>query len=134
MNAKSHRLLGEVHEELAMLMIAASKDSPIHFEITEGLRSRERQIKLYKSGATKTFNSRHLDGHAVDVACYVDSEVCWSWPLYEALSVHIKTTAEELGIPIEWGGDWKSFRDGVHYQLPRSAYPSAVYAKREVIV
>jgi len=26
-------------------------------------------------------------------------------------------------VPIEWGGDWKTFKDGPHFQLPHAKYP-----------
>ena len=71
-----------------------------------------------------TMRSRHLTGHAVDIAPYVNGEVRWDWPLYEELAPVIKNTAADLGIPIEWGGDWKRFRDGPHWQLPRRQYPA----------
>jgi len=28
-----------------------------------------------------------------------------------------------VGVSVEWGGDWKSFKDGPHYQLPWAKYP-----------
>jgi len=28
-----------------------------------------------------------------------------------------------LRVPIEWGGDWRSFKDGPHWQLPWAEYP-----------
>jgi peptidoglycan L-alanyl-D-glutamate endopeptidase CwlK len=31
----------------------------------------------------------------------------------------MKQAAYELNIKIEWGGDWKSFKDGPHFQLPK---------------
>ena len=35
----------------------------------------------------------------------------------------VKTAAEEEGVPIEWGGDWRTFKDGPHFQLPWADYP-----------
>jgi peptidoglycan L-alanyl-D-glutamate endopeptidase CwlK len=67
-------------------------------------------------------NSRHLTGHAVDLAAVVGTEVRWDWPLYDKLSGFMKAAAKELNIPIEWGGDWK-FKDGPHFQLPWKEYP-----------
>jgi peptidoglycan L-alanyl-D-glutamate endopeptidase CwlK len=69
-------------------------------------------------------NSRHLTGHAVDVVCYVNGKVRWDWPLYEKLSETVKECARELEVPITWGGDWKSLRDGPHYELDRDEYPA----------
>jgi peptidoglycan L-alanyl-D-glutamate endopeptidase CwlK len=34
----------------------------------------------------------------------------------------MKLAAEQLDIPLEWGGDWISFQDGPHFQLPRKQY------------
>jgi peptidoglycan LD-endopeptidase CwlK len=35
----------------------------------------------------------------------------------------MKQAAEELDVAIVWGGDWKSFPDGPHFELDRKAYP-----------
>ena len=29
----------------------------------------------------------------------------------------MKQAAKELGVNIVWGGDWKSFKDGPHFQI-----------------
>jgi len=49
--------------------------------------------------------------------------VRWDWPLYDTIATSMKMAARELGVPIEWGGDWVSLRDGPHYQLPWESYP-----------
>ena len=46
-----------------------------------------------------------------------------TWPLYEQLGAAMKAAAKELGVPIVWGGDWPTFRDGPHFELDRTAYP-----------
>ena len=122
-SVRSVKNLAGVHPDLVAVMNAAIKDSSLDFAITEGLRTLEKQQRLASVGATTTLNSRHLTGHAVDVAVFVDGQVRWDWPLYETLAVHVKKCALELKIPIEWGGDWKRFRDGPHYQLPWERYP-----------
>ena len=90
----------------------------------EGLRSRSRQKELFDSGASTTMNSRHLTGHAVDLGAWVTGGVRWDWPLYYKIADAMKQAAEELGVPIEWGGDWETFKDGPHFQLPWKHYPS----------
>lgn len=122
-SVRSVKNLAGVHPDLVAVMNAAIKDSSLDFAVTEGLRTLEKQQRLAAVGATTTLNSRHLTGHAVDVAVFVDGQVRWDWPLYETLAVHVKKCALELKIPIEWGGDWKRFRDGPHYQLPWERYP-----------
>ena len=72
-----------------------------------------------KNKTSRSFlNSRHLTGHAIDIAAWVNG-VRWDWPLYEELSKTFKRVATQLDIPIVWGGDWVSFRDGPHYELDR---------------
>jgi peptidoglycan L-alanyl-D-glutamate endopeptidase CwlK len=56
-------------------------------------------------------------------AAKVGDEVRWDWPLYHKLDEAMKQAAAALGIEIEWGGDWKSFPDGPHFQLPWATYP-----------
>lgn len=69
-------------------------------------------------------NSRHLAGHAIDLAPWMDGAIPWeNWPAFEEVGLVMKKAASELNIPIVWGGDWKNFRDGPHFELPRVYYP-----------
>ncbi|WP_372570352.1 M15 family metallopeptidase [Ruegeria jejuensis] len=115
------RLKG-VHPDIVSLMHLAIKETPIDFTVLEGLRSVDRQRKLVRSGASRTMNSRHLTGHAVDIAPYVDGQISWHWPHYHELAPVVKQCAKKLGIQLEWGGDWRSFKDGPHWQLPWAVY------------
>lgn len=110
--------LNGVHPDLASVVKLAIERSEVDFMVTEGLRSKERQKELVAAGASKTMNSRHITGHAVDLAAYVNG-IRWDWPLYEKIAKAMKQAAYELNIKIEWGGDWKSFKDGPHFQLSR---------------
>lgn len=118
-----NRLQG-VHPDLVRVVRRAIEITDIDFTVLEGLRTLDRQKQLVAKGASKTMNSRHLTGHAVDLAPVIDGLVSWDWPLYYRLEKAMKQAAKELGIPIEWGGDWKSFKDGPHWQLPWKQYPS----------
>ncbi|HAI0131728.1 TPA: M15 family metallopeptidase, partial [Escherichia coli] len=40
-------------------------------------------------------------------------------PLYEKIAQAFKQAAAELNTPIEWGGEWRSLKDGPHFQLKR---------------
>ena len=91
----------------------------IDFAVIEGLRTLERQKVLHTAGATKTLKSRHLTGHAVDLAPYINGSIRWDWPLFYKIADAMKAASKELGITLEWGGDWKSFKDGPHWQLPK---------------
>ena len=117
------RLIG-VHPDLVRVIERAAQITPLEFIITEGKRTMARQRELVKAGASQTLNSRHLTGHAVDVAARVGGQIRWDWPLYSRLAEAFKKAAEELQVAIEWGGDWKSFKDGPHFQLSAKRYPS----------
>ena len=116
------RLVG-VHPDLVVVLATAIQKTKHDFAVIEGMRTLQRQKQLVKSGASKTLKSRHLTGHAVDIAPYIAGEIRWDWPLYESLSKTIKQAAEDCAINIEWGGDWKTFKDGPHWQLPWREYP-----------
>lgn len=123
---RSGRILEGVHPDLARVVQRAAAIAPadLSFVVTEGLRSAARQQQLFDAGATRTMNSRHLDGHAVDLAAEVGGEIRWDWPLYDRLADVMKAAAAQEQVRIEWGGDWVSFRDGPHFQLPFRAYPA----------
>lgn len=116
-SASELRLIG-VHPDLVKVVRLAITRTEVDFSVTEGVRTLERQRQLFAAHATTTMNSRHLTGHAVDLAAYVDGLIRWDWPLYHKIADAMKAAAVELAIPIEWGGDWKSFPDGPHFQLP----------------
>lgn len=116
------RLVG-VHPALIAVVERALELTPVDFTITEGLRSVTRQKALKAAGASKTMNSRHLTGHAVDVAALIEGQVRWDWPLYGRIAAAFKQAALELDTPIIWGGDWTTLRDGPHFELDRKRFP-----------
>lgn len=128
LSARSLERLEGAHPDLQKVIKAAAASSPIDFTVLEVLRTPERQKQLVASGASRTMKSRHLPGangksHAVDIAPMIGGKVSWDWPLYNKLAPVIKAAAKSVGVPIEWGGDWRTFKDGPHWQLPWSAYP-----------
>ena len=120
---KSRDRLSGVHPDLVKVVERAIEITEIDFAVLEGVRSKTRQEQLVKAGASQTMRSRHLTGHAVDLGAYVAGSVRWDWPLYHKLAVAVKQAATELQVPIEWGGDWTTFKDGPHWQLPWKEYP-----------
>lgn len=120
---KSLQRLDGVHEDLVKVVCEAIKITEVDFCVIEGPRTFEKQKKLLAQGATTTLNSRHLTGHAVDLAAWVDGGIRWDWPLYDNIAVAMKRSALTNNISIEWGGDWKTFKDGPHFQLPWKEYP-----------
>ena len=112
-----------IHPDLVKVVLLAIQLTEVDFGVTEGLRTIEKQREYFAKGASKTMNSRHLTGHAVDLVAYIGSEVRWDWPLYHKIADAMKRAAKSLGVPIVWGGDWRSFLDGPHFELDRRVYP-----------
>jgi peptidoglycan L-alanyl-D-glutamate endopeptidase CwlK len=131
--------LDGVHPDIVRVILRAAEFYPGDYLVTEGVRSLARQQQLKAAGASQTLRSRHVPESntcglscAVDLAVWLDldedgnvenGEIRWDWPLYKTLADAVKEAARVEGVPIEWGGDWKSFRDGPHFQLPWSKYP-----------
>ena len=122
---RSQQRLSEVHPDLQRVIRRAIGLSPVDFTVLEGMRTEKRQRELVAAGASQTMNSRHLTGHAVDIGAWVGGEVRWDWPLYHKIAAAVKEAARLEGVPIEWGGDWRTLRDGPHWQLPFKQYPKA---------
>lgn len=118
-NARSKALLAEVNPQLAELMIAVEAAHPDAFEITEGMRDKERQAQLVAEGKSQTMNSRHLTGNAVDIAMIgPDGQPNWNFEDYRPIADTAKVKAAAMGIPdFVWGGDWRTLKDGVHFQI-----------------
>lgn len=123
LSERSRSRMKGVHPALVGVIEAAIKATPVDFMITEGLRTSERQASLVRAGASRTLNSRHLTGHAVDVAALVEGAVLWDWPLYPRIAEAVKLAAKARGVALIWGGDWPRLRDGPHFELDRRAYP-----------
>ncbi|WP_251882110.1 M15 family metallopeptidase [Achromobacter sp. Marseille-Q4954] len=118
------RLVG-VHPDLAEIVQLAIQRTTVDFTVVEGVRTLERQREYVARGASQTMDSYHLpqaDGlsHAVDLAPLIDGVIPWSnWQAFAGLAQVVKACAAELGVPVEWGGDWKTLKDGPHFQIPR---------------
>lgn len=146
-DARSQSKLVGVHDDLVEVVNTALQLSTVPFIVTEGLRTLERQKQLLAAGASKTLKSRHLTGHAIDVAAYIDLDgdnmkdpdeaVRWDWPLFYQIAEAFRKAAEQVEVPVEWGGHWRllngngpvkegdlaKFADGPHFQLPWRDYP-----------
>lgn len=120
LSQKSLRRLEGVNPDLVKVVKRAIQITPIDFIVVEGLRTKERQAYLVEKGASKTMNSRHLTGDAVDLAPIVNNKVSWDWKDFYPLAEAVKQAAKEVKVEVEWGGDWTSFKDGPHWQIPRS--------------
>ena len=123
LSTRSLNHLEGVHPDLVRVVKLAIQSSEVDFVVLEGLRTKQRQAQLLKAGASQTMNSRHITGHAVDLGAWVNKEVRWDWPLYHKIAKAMKQAATDLNVQIVWGGDWRTFKDGPHYELDRKTYP-----------
>lgn len=123
LNQKDLDKLKGVHPDLIKVVKRLARDTDLPFQVGEGLRSWARQKMLVATGKSKTMNSRHLTGHAVDLFPLVNGKPSWDWKYYYPLAKAMKKAAELENVTIEWGGDWRTFKDGPHWQLPFSKYP-----------
>lgn len=132
LNSRSIEMMDGVHPDLVRVIYRAAEISPVEFVVTEGVRTKEKQKKLCAAGASQTMRSRHIPESnecgmscAVDLAVIVDGEARWDWPAYRNLAAWVKEAAQIEQVSIEWGGDWLTFKDGPHFQLPKVKYPYA---------
>ena len=148
LSARSLKALTGVHPDLVRVVKHAIEETPIDFVVIEGLRTAKRQQELVAAGASQTMNSRHLTGHAVDLAAWV-GEIRWDMGLYYQIAATVQKVSRYTGVPIRWGGCWlrldtatktpaqlvaeyvasrrlagkKAFIDGPHFELPAGSYP-----------
>jgi peptidoglycan L-alanyl-D-glutamate endopeptidase CwlK len=142
------RLAG-VHEDLVRVVRRASEGGAM-FRVTEGLRTPERQRQLVAEGKSQTLDSRHITGHAVDVAPLdQEGQISWAWGLFFPLADAFRAASIAENVPVVWGGAWgqvmadyatakagqaayvarmkeqgrKPFLDGPHFELFRARYP-----------
>ncbi|MGG4662946.1 M15 family metallopeptidase [Providencia vermicola] len=121
---RSEENLRGVHPDLVKVTRRALELTSIDFMVIEGKRTEARQRDLVKSKKSQTMNSRHLTGHAVDCAPLVGREIPWNdWSKFGLVADAMLQAGDELGIDVEWGGNWTSFKDGPHFQLSRKSYP-----------
>lgn len=149
LGAGSLRELQGVHDDQVKVVKRAIQITGQDFSVHDGLRMREEQVRMVASGASKTMNSRHLTGHAVDLVPYLNEKLRWEWPLIYPIAEAMRTAGKELGIPQRWGATWdliltdtdspveqlvaeyvqrqkargkKAFIDGPHFELPEAFY------------
>jgi len=140
LSQRSKNNLSGVHPDLVSVVKRAIETTTQDFSVTEGVRHYNRQKQLVAQGKSQTMNSRHLTGHAVDLAPY---PLSWDWEYFYPIADAMISASKELDIPIRWGGNWRirdvrewsgsayeltqeydgKFMDGVHFELTRAFYP-----------
>lgn len=117
LGAKSKEKLQGVDIRLVHLVEQAIKETTVDFTVLEGLRTPERQQQLVNEGFSQTLKSKHLTGHAVDLVAIVDGKVSWDKQYYPEIAKAMKKAAADQKVNIRWGGEFKSFYDGPHFEL-----------------
>lgn len=123
LSSRSLQKLEGVHPDLVAVVKRAIQRTPIDFTVVEGVRTVEQQKENVAKGVSQTMKSKHLaqpDGysHAVDLAPLVGGKVPWEdWSAFAKVAEAMKMSAKELHVRITWGGDWKTLKDGPHYQI-----------------
>ena len=117
LSKKSKEKLEGIDMRLVRLVEQAINETAIDFTVLEGLRTPERQQQLVNDGFSQTMKSKHLTGHAVDLGAIVDGKLSWDKKHYPAIAEAMKKAAADQNVKIRWGGDFKSFFDGPHFEL-----------------
>ena len=118
---KSQARLDSTDERLVKVFTEVVK----HFDCTilEGKRTVDRQKMLVEQGKSKTMNSKHLVGKAVDVAPY---PIDWNdRERFTYFAGYVMGIAAKMGIKLRWGGDWdrdtqlkdNNFDDLPHFEI-----------------
>jgi peptidoglycan L-alanyl-D-glutamate endopeptidase CwlK len=114
---RSLQNLSGVHPDLVAVVKRAIQITKADFVVIEGVRSRERQKQLVAKGASKTMNSRHITGHAVDIAPW---PVTWDKEAFIPIVEAMEQAAKELDVAVVHGHDWGW--DSPHHELDRKVY------------
>ncbi|MDD3506311.1 MAG: M15 family metallopeptidase [Sulfurimonas sp.] len=84
--------------------------------VFDGLRTEAEQRKNVARGVSKTNNSFHLYGLAVDLVPYVNGKPTWEEKYFKEIAIAMKKAIENSIFKIEWGYDkWKW--DLPHWQI-----------------
>ena len=116
----------DVHVDLKKVALKALELSEVDFIIVDGGRTVEEQREYVRTGKSKTMNSRHLGGFALDYVAWVDGKISYADKYMRKVANAFKRAGDELLGPgrVEWGGDWKTFVDKPHIQLSAKHYPT----------
>ncbi len=146
----SKKELQGVHADLVSVVKRAIELTVQDFSVHDGIRTLAEQKRLIASGASQTLDSRHITGHAVDLVPYINGKLRWEWDPIYMIADAVRKAAQELDVPIRWGGAWdvdftastdspedlvaeyvqrrrhaglRAFIDGPHFELPKARYP-----------
>lgn len=114
--------LNGVHPNLQAIVLLAALQADFPFNVSEGIRSKERQQQMFKEGKSKTLKGKHLVqsdgyGHAVDLYPLTDDRKAVDWNGFDKLVKAMESAAVQLGYNLTCGHHWKTFKDSPHFEL-----------------
>lgn len=80
--------------------------SKCDFSVHDGIRTVEEQRQYVKNGTSKTMNSDHLRGEAVDLVPYVEGKLRWWWPQVYQVAAAMMVASRQTGAVLQWGCVW----------------------------
>ena len=108
---RSIERLDGVDERMVEVVKLAINFTKQDFTVLEGVRTKERQAELVARGASRTMNSKHIGGFAVDLGAYDSvTGIRWEEACYNPIADAMKKAAKELKTPMCWGGAWATHR------------------------
>ena len=115
--ASSKRHLAGAHPLLQQLFNEVIKD--IDCTVLDSQRGRADQEKVFRLGNSKAHFGKSAHNWSPSVALdVVPYPLDWEdTAAFRRLGKVVKAKAKALGIPLGWGGDWKTFKDYPHYEL-----------------
>jgi peptidoglycan L-alanyl-D-glutamate endopeptidase CwlK len=118
-----------VNQNLVSVVELAITLTTQDFTVVEGLRTLARQKELVAKGASKTLNSRHITGHAVDVYPWLNGQVDVNAheKYFITIAEAMREASLKLKVPLVWGGAW----DGALGIYETASEGSKVYIKRK---
>lgn len=121
---KLQRVFNEVIKEFDCTIICGHRTPEEQFELFKKGREKidgwwkvvdKSKVVTNVDGSTKKSKHNYYPSKAVDVVPY---PLDWNnLESFKLLGSVVKRKAMELGINIEWGGDWTSFKDYPHFQI-----------------
>lgn len=106
-----------VDERLKAIVIECAARCSYPFNVSEGLRTKEQQREYVRQGKSRTMNSKHLTGKAVDLYPLTMNRKQVDWSRFEELADLMFQVARDQDTEIVWGGHWKTFVDKCHFEL-----------------
>jgi len=107
-----------LHPYLAFMVEQAIKETKQDFTILNsgGVRTYAQQKKMVDRGVSKTLNSYHMYGLAVDLVAYQNGKPSWDEKLYPEIIRATKEVISRYKLPIDNGFDMWGW-DMPHWQL-----------------